>query len=247
MAVGPWEAAGDPGPRVSESRSGEAMPRGPRARPSDGGGQADRQRRAVGEMSRTPPGGPPEGGDRRAWQSSGSSEQEVSGSGHALAGPLGRARSWGGTHERLGRSQPPGGARAHTGWSSTVAQGAPITGVRGSRSDGSGLAAAGRAAPNAGSVVSAPGPQSLQLRGPSLGKPGPPPKAPELPGTSSHSAQTPVRQLLCIYSHGSVAVSRGGVSPWTLSDFRPSSRRENPGWVAGPGLSPLWLFPPQMR
>lgn len=113
MAVGPWEAAGDPGPRVSESRSGEAMPRGPRARPSDGGGQADRQRRAVGEMSRTPPGGPPEGGDRRAWQPSGSSEQEVSGSGHALAGPLGRARSWGGTHERLGQSQPPGGVRSH--------------------------------------------------------------------------------------------------------------------------------------
>lgn len=206
MAVGPWEAAGDPGPRVSESRSGEAMPRGPRARPSDGGGEADRQRRAVGEMSRTPPGGPPEGGDRRAWQPSRSSEQEVSGSGHTLAGP----RDGPGAGEAPTRGSAkvsPRGERAHTGWSSTAAQGTPITGVPGSRSDGSGLAAAGRAAPNAGSVVSAPGPQALQLRGPLLGEPGPPPKAPELPGTSGHSAQTPMRQLLCIYSHGSVAVS----------------------------------------
>lgn len=33
------------GPRVSESRSGEALPWGPRARPSDGGGQAGGQLR----------------------------------------------------------------------------------------------------------------------------------------------------------------------------------------------------------
>jgi len=159
----------------------------------------------------------------------------------ALAGPLGWARSWGGTHERLGQSQPPGGS-VHT-WAGHPqrCRAPPLQGAGAHGSDGSGLAASGRAAPNAGSVVPAPGPQSLQLQGPSLGEPGPPPKAPELPGTSGHSPQT------CIYSHGSVAVSRGGVSPWMLSDFRPSSRRENPGWVAGPGLSPLCLFPPQMR
>ena len=208
------------------------MPWGLRARPSDGGGQAGGQRRAVGEMSRTPPGGPPEGGDRRTWRPLEASEQEVSGSGRLWLDPWDGPRA-GEAPTRGSAEVSPQGERARMGWSSTAVQGAPITGGRGSRvrrirtgSFREGGPQCRLGGPSSwSSVPPAAGPVTR-------GALAPPPKAPELPGTSGHSPQT------CIYSHGSVAVSRGGVSPWTLSDFRPSSRRENPGWVAGK-MSPL--------
>lgn len=112
-AVGPWEAAGDLGPRVSESRSGQAMPRGPRARPSDGGAQAGEQRRVVGEMSRTPPGGPSEGGDRRTWRPLEASEQEVSGSGRLWLDPWDGPGAGEAPTRGSAKVSPWGGARTH--------------------------------------------------------------------------------------------------------------------------------------
>lgn len=188
---GPLGGSGDTGPRVSESRSGEALPWGPRARPSDGGGQA--------------------GGQLRCEEGSGRDDQDsaqraAGGRGQADMATLGGVRPGGfgvrpcsgqtpGIGRKLGRhpreAQPksaPRGKSAH-GLGIHGRHRAPPhhRGPGAHGPDGSGLAVAGREAPSAGSVVPAPSPQSLQLRAPSLREHGPPPKAQALPGASGHS------------------------------------------------------------
>lgn len=92
MAAGPWEAAGTRAPGFQKAGAGRPClgAQGPGhltevARQAGSSGA----RRAVGEMIRTPPRGPPGAGDRRTWRPSEASDQEVSGSGHALVRPLG--------------------------------------------------------------------------------------------------------------------------------------------------------------
>lgn len=200
---GPWEAAGTLGPvgfRKQEWRPCS----GPRARPSDGGGQADRQRRAVGEMSRTPPEAHQREG-QAGMATLGVIEQEVSGRAMLWLDPWDGPGAWGGTHAEA-RPKPHSGSAPHWlvihGSSGHPHHRGPGLTVRRIRTS-----SCRRAAPNAGSGSPAPGPQALQRRGPLLGS-----LAPHQ-GTRASAlppAQTPVRQLLCIYSHGIVVAYPGG-------------------------------------
>ena len=192
----------------------------------------------MGEMIRTPPRGPLGAGDRGTRRPSEASDQEAM----LWSDPWDRLEA-GETPMRGSAKVSPQGEEGTRAGHPRQAQGIPHHRPGAHGSEGSGLAAAGREAPSAGSVVPAPSPQSSSY-GPVIREHGSPPKAQALPGASGHSPWTLVRQLLCIYKHRTMVVSRGCVSPWTMGDFRPSSRRGNPGWVAGPGLSPLPVSTP---
>lgn len=157
------------------------MPWGPRARPSAGGSQA---------------GGHVRSEERGGRDDQDSAQRAVAGRGQADMATLGGVRPGGfGVRREAGETpvrgsakvSPQGEERTRAGHPRR-AQGAPHhRGLGAHGSDGSGLAAAGREVPNAGSVVPAPSPQSLQLRAPSLREHGSPPKAQAPLGAAGHS------------------------------------------------------------